>query len=73
MGRIIGLHARFAGLHYQRRDVRFGAQWRAHLAPEDALEFSEYGRAHHTRQGAWFCAGLFLASSLIWISLIALL
>lgn len=73
MGRIIGLHARFAGLHYQRQDVHFGAQWSAHHAPEDALEFSEYGRAHHARQGAWFGAGFYLASSLIWISLFALL
>lgn len=73
MGRIIGLHARFAGLHYQRQGMRFGPQWSAHHTPEDALEFSEYGRVHHARQGAWLGAGLYLAGGLIWLSLFALL
>ncbi|HEY4124937.1 MAG TPA: hypothetical protein VGM36_10010 [Rhizomicrobium sp.] len=70
MGRIVALHARFAGPHFQTRSVRFGREWHAHFAPKDLLEFSEYGRDHNYPHGSWLVMSVGLGV-LVWMAIIA--
>ncbi len=70
MGRVIALHARFAGAHFETRALRFGREWRTHFSPTDSLEFSEYGRAHDVVRGSWFLMSVGIGV-LMWMTLIA--
>lgn len=67
MGSVLRLHARFAGSHFERHGLHFGAQWITHFTPEDVLEFSEYARAPRS---AWFIVCLALGS-LMWLAIAA--
>lgn len=70
MGRVIGLHARFAGQHFETSALRFGREWRAHFSPTDSLEFSEYGRNNNVARGSWFLLSVGVGV-LMWMTLIA--
>ena len=71
MGRVIALHARIAGAHFETAALRFGREWRAHFSPTDLLEFSEYGRSEHDYpRGSWFLMSVGLGV-LMWMALIA--
>jgi hypothetical protein len=72
MGRLIALHARMAGTHFETGALRFGRQWHAHLSPTDSLEFSEYGRNHDHPRGSWFLMSVGVGV-LMWMTLIAVL
>lgn len=70
MGRVIALHARFAGPHFETKALRFGREWRARFSPTDLLEFSEYGRNHDAAHGSWFLMSVGVGI-LMWMTLIA--
>jgi hypothetical protein len=63
------LNARFAGPHFQTK-ARFGREWHTHFAPEDFLEFSEYGRDHTYPHGSWLVMSIGLGV-LVWMAIIA--
>jgi hypothetical protein len=70
MGRVIALHARFAGAHFETTALRFGREWRAHFSPTELLEFSEYARNRETPRGSWLLFSIG-AGILMWMTLIA--
>lgn len=70
MGRVIGLHARFAGPHFETGALRFGREWRTHFSPTDSLEFSEYGRDRGAVHGSWLLMSVGVGI-LMWMTLIA--
>jgi hypothetical protein len=70
MGKIVGLHARFAGPHFQTKALRFGREWRTHCASEDMLEFSEYGRGRLYRNGSWLLLSIGIGV-LMWMAIFA--
>lgn len=72
MGRVLALHARFVGPHFQTKALRFGREWHTHFAPKDVLEFSEYGREHAYPHGSWFVMSIGLGV-LVWMAVIAVL
>jgi hypothetical protein len=70
MGRVVALHARFAGVHFPIPALRFRREWQARFAPKDSLEFSEYGRDGDYPRGSWFLMSVGVGV-LMWMTLIA--
>jgi len=70
MGRVIALHARLTGPHYQTDRLRFGTEWTARYFPKDFLEFSEYGRSADCPRGSWLLLSVGIGA-LMWMTLAA--